>query len=173
MSEKKVRGSVLNGFIKYIKRSWGDKGLKNFSDYAGYDPMKIKDKKWYDVELLVKIHTWLAEEKGKKYLRMAGRHTVQDLGMLSYLIKFAKVETLLKKAPKSYRDGFNYGDSIIEVEERKAVAKMKNVILDEYTCEAWRGVFEGVLKATNTEGKVEPFEDHTKGENDCYYLITW
>ncbi|MFO7992207.1 MAG: DUF2378 family protein [Thermoplasmata archaeon] len=173
MTEKKVRGSVLNGFIKYIERSWGEAGTKEFSDYAGYDPNKIDDKKWYDAELLGKVHTWLAEEKGKKYVRMAGRYTVQDLGILSYLVKFASVKTLLKKAPKSYRDAFNYGDSIITVEKNRAIAKMKDVVIDDYTCDAWRGVFEGVLEATNTQGKVEIFEDKTKGENDCYYEINW
>ncbi len=173
MEEKMVRGSILNGFFKFIKRSWGDQGLDEFRGYSNIDPERIKMKEWYSAEILSDIHRWLGEVKGKEYVRRAGRYTVQDLGLLSYLVQFASIETLLKKAPKSYNDAFSYGKALIKIEENQAVVKMKNVVIDDYTCDAWRGVFEGTLKATKTKGKVEIYEDETKGENDCYFLMTW
>lgn len=173
MEEKKVKGSILKGFISFISRTWGKNGLEEFYEGTRLRKDSIKDKTWYSIEHLKYIHKWLAEEKGQTYLRRAGRFTVQDLGVLSYLVKFTSIETLLKKAPKSYRDAFSYGRVSIDIGEEEAIVKMKGVVVDEYTCIGWRGVFEGSLKATGTDGVVEHIDPPEKEENDCYFKIEW
>ena len=169
---KKVRGSILNGFIKFIKRTWGKDGRDAFMQETGIDINSISKRKWYPVEYLQKIHGWIGD-KDEKYLRRAGRYTVQDLGILSYLVRFTSIESLLKKAPKSYEDAFSYGDVDIEVGEKEALVKMKDVVIDEFTCAAWHGVFEGSLEATDTEGSVEPIDHEEKGEKDCFFKMKW
>ena len=173
MEDKKVRGSIINGFIKYIKRTWGEKGMDGIEDELNMDVTSFNDRKWYDHEIHSKIHRWIVENHGEGHLERAGSYTVQNMGILSYLIKFTSPDKMLKKAPKSYRDAFSYGDVEIKVEEKKAYVKMKGVALDEYTCLAWRGVFEGVLEATNSKGTIKEWDAEEKGDKDCYFIAEW
>lgn len=170
---KKVRGSILSGFIKFVERTWGEDGRNDLIDETGVDVNNISKRKWYPVEYLRKIHRWIGEDKGEKYLRRAGNYTVQDLGILSYLVRFTSIERLLKKAPKSYDDAFSYGEVHIDIGEGEAIVKMKDVVIDEFTCAAWRGVFEGSLEATDTEGTVKPIDHEDKGGNDCFFKMSW
>ncbi len=148
-------------------------GLEECLEDIGQRMDDIEERKWYDIEVLKALHTWIGDEKGERYMRRGGNYTVRDLGVLSYLVKFTNVKRLLKKAPKSYQEAFNFGSVHIDVKEGGAVIKMKGVKVDEYACLAWRGVFEGTLDATDTDGLVEAFEDDTKEEDDCYFKMQW
>lgn len=170
---KKVRGSVLKGFLKYIEKTWGKEGIEDFLQFVAIDPDKIKEGLWYDADLLSKIHRWLFENKGKEALRRGGAHTVKSLGMLSYIVRFLHIEKLLKKASESYDDAFTYGTVEADIQSNQAIVKMKNVVIDEYTCTAWKGVFEGALEVTKTKGAVEFIKTKKMGENDCFFIIRW
>ena len=169
---KQVRGDVIKGYVKYIKKRWGQAGVDSFETYASMDLRDLKDKDWYDSDLLKKIHFWLAE-KGDKYVPLSSSYCVQNLGMLSYIVKFLNIKTLLQKVPKSFEDGFSYGSLTIDIKDKKAIAKFKDVVIDKYTCAAWKGAFEGALLATNTKGTVKPIQEKDMGDNDCYFLIEW
>ena len=173
MEKKKVRGSIINGYIKYIKRTWGDKGVRDLEEKLDISIERIKDRKWYDHTIHSSVHGWIAENHGEDHLRRGGSFTVQNLGVLSYLIKFTSPKTMLKKAPKSYRDAFSYGNVKIDIEDDKAYIKLKDTAIDEYTCTGWLGVFEGILKATNTKGEVKVWDAKDKGEEDCYFIMKW
>ncbi|MGM0510055.1 MAG: hypothetical protein ACQESD_02875 [Thermoplasmatota archaeon] len=170
---KQVRGSVLKGFLKYIEKTWGKEGMEDFSIFTSINPDKIKEGLWYDADLLSKIHQWLFESKGKEALQRGGAHTVKSLGMLSYIVRFLHIERLLKRAPESYDEAFNYGTVDVNIQNNQAIVKMKNAVIDEYTCVAWKGVFEGALEVTKTKGAVEYFESKDKEDKDCYFIILW
>ncbi len=172
MTEKKFRGDLLQGYFKAVKKFWGVKGLKECEEYVGVKMDDIKSTSWYPIEYHSKMHRFLGE-KGENYVTRAARYAIQDLGMLSYLVRFVSIETLLKKAPKSYEDTFNYGAVEIDIRDNYAVAKLRDVVTTEYTCFAWKGVFLGALDSTNTEGTVEPIEHEDKGEDDCFFKIEW
>lgn len=171
--DKKVRGSVLKGFLKYIEKTWGKGGLDDFSEFASFNIEKIKEGEWYGSDLLSKIHCWIAENKGKTALRRGGAHTVKSLGMLSYIVRFLHIERLLKKAPESYNDAFSYGSVEVKILKNQALIKMKDVVIDEYTCIAWKGVYEGALDITNTKGAVEFIKTKDMGGDDCFFIIRW
>ncbi|MFO7792022.1 MAG: hypothetical protein R6W73_03460 [Candidatus Saliniplasma sp.] len=175
MGKKKVRGSIINGYIKYIRRTWGDRGVNDLEEKLNIDIEDINDREWYDVNIHSSVHEWIVENHGEDHLRRGGSFTVQNMGVLSYLIKFTSPKTMLKKAPKSYSDAFTYGDVKIDIEDEddKAYIKFKDNVVDEYTCIGWLGVFEGILKATNTEGEVKVWDAKDKGEKDCYFIMRW
>ncbi len=172
MSEEKVRGDVIKGYIRYIKKTWGQAGVDSYETYADVDSKGLKDNQWYDNELLRKMHLWFAE-KDEKHVRLSSSYCVQNLGLLSYIVKFMNIKKLLKKVPKSYNDGFSYGSLTIDIEENRATARFKDVIIDEYTCDAWKGALEGALLASNTVGTVEPIREEGMGERDCFFLMEW
>ncbi len=170
---KKVRGSVLRGFLKYIEKTWGKGGVDEFFEFASLEPDEIKEGEWYDSDILSKIHSWIVENKGKAALRRGGAHTVKSLGMLSYIVRFLHIERLLKRAPESYNDAFTYGSVDVKILKNQALIKMKDVVIDEYTCIAWKGVYEGALEITNTRGAVEFIKTKDMGEDDCSFIIRW
>ncbi len=172
MNERKVRGDVIKGYIKYIKKIWGQAGVDSYETKAGIRLDELDDKVWYDAEFLRKLHYWLAE-KGEKHVSLSSSYCVQNLGLLSYIVKFMNIKTLLKKVPKSYDDGFSYGSLSIDIEEDRAVVRFKDVIIDKYTCDAWKGALEGALLATNTVGTVEQIREEGMGDKDCYFLMEW
>ncbi len=172
MIKGKIRGTILNGYINYIKRNWGQKGITDFEEYLGESVDQINESEWYNSDLLKKAHLFIAD-KGPDHVRLAGQYEIQNLGLLSYLVKYFNVKTLLKKAPKNYKEGFSYGESEIEIGDKEAVVKLKNVMIDQHVCDAWQGVLEGALKATNTEGVVKPIFPEDRGEFDCFYKVEW
>lgn len=172
MEEKKFRGDLLIGYYKAVKKFWGVRGLKECEEYVGIKMDDIKSTKWYPIEYHSKMHKFLGE-KGEQYVTRAARQAIHGLGMLSYLVRFVSIKSLLKKAPKSYDDTFNFGVVEIDIEENSAIAKLKDVVTTGYTCLAWKGVFQGTLEVTKTEGTVEIIDHEEKGENDCFFKIEW
>ncbi len=172
MKKGKVRGDVLRGYLKYIKRTWGKEGIDSFDSYSGIESERLKDKIWYDSDILKDVHHWLAD-KGEKHVELAAGYTIRNLGLLSYLVKFLNVKTLLDKAPKNFSEGFSYGDCIVEIKDKSAIVKFKDIMIDEYVCDAWKGVLKGILKATNTKGKIKPLNTPDKGDKDCFYKMEW
>ena len=176
MADKKVRGVVLDAYFKAIKKHWGELGVKECEEYIGIRYKDIKERIWYPAEYHAKIHRWIGDRAGAKYVAIAGSFSIKNMGFLSYLARFISIKTLLKKAPRSFEDAYNFGTMEVEVDEEKkeALAKLKDVVIDKYSCYGWKGVFEGGLEATKTGGKVEIIEDHPdKGEKDCFMKISW
>jgi len=173
MSEKNVRGSVIKGYLKYVKRTWGKKGLKECEDFVNINLDNIKDKEWYPQKFDSNILGWIAETKGEKYIERAGYYVMKDLGILSYIVKFVNIKSLLKKAPKSYEDGFDFGKISVDIEENEATIKMKGLAVDDWSCTAWLGAYKAMLDMTNTKGSVEKVKCELEGDNHCEYHIVW
>ncbi len=175
MKDKKIRGVVMEGYFKSIKRQFGEKGVKECAEYVGIDPGDIKEKRWYSAKFHARIHRWIGENKGPESLIIAGKYGIKNMGFLSYLARFISIKTLLKKSPKSYDDAYNFGSMTIETDERnkEALVKLKEVKIDDYSCYGWKGVFLGGLEATKTKGKVKIIDHPEKGENDCFLKIKW
>lgn len=173
MSDRKVRGSVIQGYLKYIERTWGELGLDECTGTIGLDYDHFDEKRWYRIDQLDKVIEWIAENKGEKYIERAGNYTVKDLGILSYLVKFASIESLLKKAPKSYHDAYDYGEIEVDIGEKEAIIKMKDVIHGEYSCNGWLGAFKGMIEMTNNSGTVEEVKCQREGASHCEFLLKW
>lgn len=173
MEDKKVRGSVVLGYLNFIKRTWGSDGLEECTDSIGLPMKHFEEIQWYNIDILKKIHQWIADEKGEKYIKRGGNYTVKDLGVLSYIVKFVNIKALLKKAPKSYEDAYNFGSVEIDIKDKKAIIKMEDVSFDEYACSGWLGAFEGMLEMTHTWGEVKEVQCQYKGASYCEFEMTW
>ncbi|MFW6304799.1 MAG: hypothetical protein ACOC1V_03370 [Candidatus Saliniplasma sp.] len=172
MADKKIRGDLIKGYFSSVKKFWGEKGLKKCEEYLGVEEKDLKGSVWYPLKYHKKMHEFLSN-RGEKYVIMAARHTTQNLGMLAYLVQFVSIKRLLKKAPKSYYDTFNFGDIEIDIGENSALVKLDDVMFAETSCLAWKGAFLGALDATNTKGTVEIIDHEDKGDEDCFIKIEW
>lgn len=174
MGEAELRGSVILGYMKFIKTKWGAQGLKEMSQATGLDPKNYKEGGWYPSEDSSKILQWIHDIKGPEFVPIAGNYLIKNLGILAYVLRFMNPKTILAKAPGSYRDAFKYGKMKVDfIGEKKAEVKMKNVAIDQYACPAWHGAFEGMLELTKTKGTVEKVQCQLDGAPYCLYIIQW
>lgn len=173
MEEKKVRGSVINGYLHFIEKTWGKETLDNCKSDLDLENIKFKDGIQYQNDLLLSIIKWMSEKKGSQYAKKAGNYTVKNLGMLAYVVRFAKMETMVKKAKDAYYESYGYGKVEIKIYDNKAVAIMQDVSEIPENCEGWIGALEGLLELTHSKGRVLKTKCQLKGDSHCEYEITW
>jgi hypothetical protein len=174
MGDKKLRGSVLNGYLKFIKKKWGNQAYLLCVENIGIGQDGFVEGDWYKYEYSEKLLIWLAKEKGKDQLEALGRFTIQNMGLLSYIVRFMDVKSIIKKSPKTYKDAFNFGRiEVYKLEDKKAVYRTHDVSQNEYSCIAWGGVCYGFLDATRTKGTVEKTKCIFKGDDYCEYVMEW
>lgn len=171
--DQRIKGSVINGHLKFIKKKWGAAGVEGACKELRIDCTRIEENRWYDADYSNKILTWIARNKGVDQVVACGAHTVKDLGILSYIVRFMNMRSMVAKAKENYSDAFSYGRVKVEIDGDSALVIMKDVARSEYTCLAWRGVFEGMLEMTKTPGKVEEVKCQFKGAPRCEFIVDW
>ncbi len=171
MSEKKAKGVVLNGYLKFIKRKWGFQGLEDAMKYAGIEEMPY-DSQWLPVEIFDEVLDWIRVNKGMDMVTEAARYSAKDLGVFVHLFTSVMgIESLLKRTKEAYPTMFNYGSVEIENSDRKAVVTLKGVVTSECECPAWKGGLTGLLELSRNRGTVEQVS--SDDPLDCRYEIIW
>jgi len=171
MEERKAKGAVVNGYLKFVKRKWGVQGMQGAMEYGGMKTSP-KDGEWFSMEKTDKVLDWIAKNKGMEYVKEAGKYTAKDLGVFHYLIaSIVGVERLLKKAEQTYGTVFNFGNLRIKIDGKTAVVSMKGVRITDYSCIAWEGALLGIMEVTKSHGIVKPLK--ADGPNDCKFFMKW
>jgi predicted hydrocarbon binding protein len=173
MGEKRVRGCVLIGYLKFIKKEWGEAGSIQVSGEVNFDLEQLRESSWYDISYSSGILNWIATKKGKEFVEKCGSATVKDLGMLSYIVAFSTVKSILAKAPANYADAFGYGRMEVDIEDRRAVVRMVDTAEHELSCLTWLGAFKGIMEKTKTKGSVTETQCQLKGSPHCEYVLEW
>ncbi|MFH0816652.1 MAG: hypothetical protein V1934_07545 [Methanobacteriota archaeon] len=173
MGEKRVRGSVLIGYLKFIRKSWGEQGAMQVRGVVNFDLDKLKESSWYDITCSSAILGWLKNKKGWESVETCGNMTVKDLGMLSYIVAFSNVKSILAKAPANYADAFSYGKMEVDLEDKRAVIRMIDTAEHECSCRTWLGAFKGIMERTHTKGTVKETQCQRRGAPHCVYVMEW
>ncbi len=169
--KKMVKGAVMNGYLRFVKRKWGIEGVKEALKYVGMD-VNPKDGEWIPAEATTGVLEWIKENKGEEYVEYAGRYASTDLGVFTQMIAaFINIEKFMKRASATYKTLFNYGEFLIDSNEHGAVVTIKDAKEPEPSCLAWKGALEGILIITHTKGTIEPLEP--EDPKDCRFLMTW
>ena len=173
MAKKQIRGSVLIGYLKFIKKKWGAEGVNQCCETIGMSPKDFKEGAWYDQGYDTKIIDWIAKTKGAEYVEIAGNSAIKNLGIFAYLVRFVSIKTMLKHAPENYKDAYTFGSLKVELGDKSARIIMKDTRVDEYSCTAWLGALRGTLEMTRTKGTVTETQCQGKGAPHCEYLMEW
>ncbi|MBA3046388.1 MAG: hypothetical protein KKH41_09410 [Candidatus Thermoplasmatota archaeon] len=175
MTERKLKGGVLLGYLDFIKQQWGQDGLDECLKAVQLDIKDIKPDVLYSLEFDEKIMKWISGTKGMEYVRKSGNHTVKNLGSLAYLVSFVNIKHLLKRAKDNYQETFNFGEVSILCDDfsKKAVIIMKDSNLIEESSIAWEGAFEGMMEVTRTKGTVKLNKCQVKGNPYDEFLLDW
>ena len=173
MEDRKVKGSVLLGYMHFIDNVWGQDGLDELFSDIGIDP-DIKEDMLYDDGWSTKILSWIAENKGEENIERAGKYAITDLGFLSYIVGYMDIKSILKRGSESYSDAFNEGDFIVDLKDNGATITIRGSgINDKHACKAWVGVFKGMLELTKTIGTVTETQCERDGADHCEFLMEW
>ena len=168
MNEHKVKGSVPNGYLNFIKRKWGVSGLEEAMKYAHISE-RPKDGDWFPMSKTDMILEWIAGNKGMEYVKGAGRYAAKDLGIFKYLFaSIIGIKALLKRSASNYHTIFNFGDMIFEVVEGGYRIIMKDARITRYSCPAWEGAIKGLMEISGSRGKLEPADSSPE---DCTFVI--
>lgn len=167
--ERKIKGSILTGYEKYIRKKWGSNGLEDCKKATGIDLTTVQDETWYRHMSSVDVLDWMKDTYGLDYCRLAGKSIVTDKGIVSFAARIAGIDRVLDRGMEEYRQSLNYGDIEIHKEDKKAEITLIDVLVHDSDMQTWVGVFEGILEVTKKDGKVE-----FKKEGDrCTYTLTW
>ncbi|MBA3045325.1 MAG: hypothetical protein KKH41_08390 [Candidatus Thermoplasmatota archaeon] len=173
MNDRQIRGSVINGYLKYVEKTWGKDGYEDCCQKTRINDIKIRDGQQYNHDMLLAIIHWISDTHGAARVRQAGKHTVQNLGLLAYIVRFANMDTMLNKAKNLYADAYSFGEVNTTPTERGAEVTMKDVSQIPEDCIGWEGAFEGMLELTHSKGRVLKTKCQLKGDSHCEYDITW
>ena len=172
-SEEKVRGSVLEGYLGFIKKKWGQNGMDICLKETGC-PYPLKGGVFYPEEDHINIIDWIDDNKGPEHVKDAGKFIIHNMGFLSYLVRFTNPHLLITRFPKSYRDAFNFGSiSTEKTGPRSAIVRLHDVTKSEAACLGWQGVIEGALEVCKVKGQCEKTKCQHKGDDACEYIVTW
>ena len=187
---RKITGLILIPTLDYIRKTWGEDGLKECAKEVGINPGKIKDDLWYDWESTDrKLMNWIVNNKGAKYVERSAVHRLKKKSVLIHLVKFMDIKTVLKQFPKHYHNMYNFGDIKIVIDqmdeerrryfgqpkEGKAFVKVDwpDDALDDFHNLNWIGAFKGLMDITRTNGSVEETKCKLEGHPYCEYTLEW
>ena len=170
--ERRTRGSVLNGYLKFIKEKYGGSELKVARADMGIDNLNFKDGQYYQDEIIGNVLRWINRNKGEEAVKEAGRFVLHNLGILSWMIRFSDFNTLALKFPKNYGEVYTFGSCEVDASNPKKIKMtLKDVCYYEEACLVWEGICEEALAITKTEGKVSHTRCERKGETECVFTV--
>ena len=173
MAKREIRGNVINRYLAFVRKTWGKDGEEQAIKDSGLADIKINDSKFYDNEIMERILKWISANHGMDRVRQAGKFTVKNLGLFAYMVRFMSMEAMLHKAEERYSELYKFGEIKIELQDKKAIARMLDVSGIEENCQGWMGVLEAMLDLTKTKGTVSHTECQVKGASQCIYVVEW
>ena len=173
MSDRKVKGTLMNAFLAFIKKKWGLHGVERALEYAGMTRAP-KNGEFVAMAKAYRLLDWIAEAQGEEYILQAGKELPKQMGgdlkfMLGSVMGF---ERLLKRVPREIsKVAFGEDHVKINIDGRSAQIFLKGFRMDEKSCIFWKGVLLGVMGITKTSGTVEIKE--SDNEKDCVLKAVW
>ena len=168
MDTRKLKGSVPNGYLNYVKRKWGVTGMEDAMKFADIST-RPKDGDWFPMEKSERILEWIALNRGMDQVKEAGRYAAMDLGVFKHLFaSLMGLNSLLKRSVSNYKLLFNFGEMYFERTENGYIVVIKEGKVTEYSCLAWEGAIKGLIEITHSRGSVEPVNGNPE---DCTFVI--
>jgi hypothetical protein len=173
--DRKIKGRVINTYLKFIKSKWGQVGLTSCQNDTEIDLKNINDEMWYPNTHSEKLQKWISDKHGLKYCKMLGFEVATETGVISYFAWMAGIKKVLSMATNEFKRNLTHGKITvnIDVDSKTAEISLKDVNRFEAQCATWVGIFEGVLHITKNQGKVTKLTCELKGEQECLYQMTW
>jgi len=173
MVERSVRGSVINAYLKFVEKKWGQQGLDSCIADLGLAEA-VKDGLYYPDAYRENILRWLERTYGRESIVEAGKFIVKNLGLLGWLVRYASPKILAESFPKNYSEVYTFGQVRVDTSQKERISmKLYDVNRVDVSCDSWLGVCEGALEMTHTKGKVTKTRCQLKGDVYCEYVFDY
>ncbi|MCK5024811.1 MAG: hypothetical protein KAR56_04260 [Thermoplasmata archaeon] len=170
--ERRTRGSVLNGYLKFIEHKWGVSNLKIARADMGIDNLNFKDGQYYQDEIIGNVLRWINRNKGQEAVKEAGRFILHNLGILNWMVRFNDFQTLALKFPKNFSEVYAFGSCEIDASNPNKIRMiLKDVCYYEEACLVWEGICQEALTITKTQGKVSHTSCERQGETQSVFIV--
>ena len=169
--EEMTRGSVINGYLRGVKKKWGQQALDQIKEDTGIDPTTIKDGEYYPRESWNSLLHWISANKGIDVIEELGQGAFQNLGMLKYLVMWSSMERMIARVVSIYKEIYTYGSMIGYYEGDHIRIEMTDKNRIKENCYGFMGAFKGALTVTHTKGHVEEVQCSLDGAEKCIYHI--
>ena len=173
MGEREIRGSVINGYLKYVEKTWGKAGLETCKKTIKVADIKIKDGEMYTNKIILELLKWISANYGIEKVKQAGNYTIKNLGLLSYLVRFSSMDSMLSRATDRFREAYRFGTVGYEMTDHGARVWMRDVSEIPEDCVGWIGGLQGLMDLTKTKGQVVKTKCRLKGDKHCEYMLNW
>ena len=169
--EEKVKGSVIKGYMKAIKKIWGKNGLEEMEKETHIQLNDLKDGDYYPRAYISSVLQWISKNHGIENVRKLGKATIHNLGIYKYLVLWSSMERLVTRAVNIHGELYNYGIMKAWFEEDQIIVRMGDNNRIKEDCYGWWGAIEGLLDITHTKGNVTKTKCVFKGDKMCEYVI--
>jgi predicted hydrocarbon binding protein len=170
--ERKTRGSVINGYLKYIRKKWGAEGEKQCRKDLGMDDYEFKDGQYYQDEMVGNVLRWINRTRGREAVKDGGRFIMHNMGILSWMVRFTTIKALAEKFPENYSEVYAFGSCKADTSDPKNLRLIfKDVGYYEEACLVWEGICEESLAMTRTKGSVQHTKCQNKGHDHCEFVV--
>jgi hypothetical protein len=155
VEDRKVRGFVMLGLSKFIKKRWGLEGIRDCSSSSCVNLEQVKPSGWYDMVEMNKMYAWLIDKKGIENVEASGFHIMKERGLFTNIDDYMTPRSLLEHTKKEYREMFNFGRFDTEFDLRVVKVTISDFSQNNGDCLIWGGIFKGILAVTNKKGQVK------------------
>ncbi len=171
--ERKVRGSILNSYMGFITKNWGNEGYRLcMSDIGLWG--EFRDGNYYQDAIRENILRWISREKGEEHIIECGKYVASNLGILSWIVRFSDPKTLAAKFPRNFSEIYSYGKiETVTDKDGEIIIRLYDICRIKESCNVWRGVCQGILEATKTKGTVEETKCQLDGYKYCEFIIRY
>ncbi|MFW5928352.1 MAG: hypothetical protein ACOCSL_04030 [Thermoplasmatota archaeon] len=169
MDNKKVRGSIINGYLAFIEKKWGRFGKEQCLEDLSIDG-EIKDGYYYPNKIKLSVLDCIKDKKGERYIEEAGSFLVKNLGTLSWLVKDSTPLEVAKKIEEEYNEIYTFGEFTIKGNNGYIKIQMEKQKEDDLTCVEYKGILKGILDKTDHLGSVKI---KSCGDNFCEYEVKY
>jgi len=169
--EPRVRGRVLNGYMKFIRKKWGNQALEELQVDLGIDLHDVMEEKWYPQAQNLAIQKWVHDTYGPSHMRKLGFSASTEVGIISHFAWIAGFDRVLDHGIKDFRSVFDFGNIEVVREDGLVSIRLQDLSDQDFICESWIGAFEGICSLTKTRAVVSHPRCQLKGEEFCEYVI--
>ena len=147
----RIKGRVINGYAKYIRKKWGKEGIEQCNKKVGIDIEACQNEKWISNTYLDDLLDWINENHGPDEVRQAGFSVVAERGVVNFVARLAGFDRVLDHGIEDIKDSLNFGEVNIKKNGKSAEVALKDITCTPSACHAWQGIFEGTFHITKTE----------------------
>ncbi len=180
MNDCKVKGSLINGLLFYMKKKWGKAYVDSLN--LSFDKEDIKDGRYYPYSYIRELHAHLGDKnrgKEEKGFIQAGKAiveaTLEGKFFVNYIVKRRSLEKTFSDLVKAWEKESFQGAFEGHIEhDGKTIRVIVDQLCDdrgEEVCWLNLGGMEGVVKVSGKKANVKHTECVFHGGKHCVYEI--